>query len=304
MTQTTAPATDAAKQWDGWGTALKPAHEPIVLARKPFKGTVAANVLEHSTGAINVDGCRIGTNEVLLAGGKLKTNTGDTRQGAALGMYQDNTPNTFEQNPSGRFPANLILDPEAGVLLDQQSGECSSAGAYTKSQSTPQNDKMLFGSNIGPRVRDNNYAGQTGGASRFFYCAKASRRERNAGLDGMEEVTSREWRTGNVHSMHGGRVPDKISANHHPTVKPIALMRYLIKLVTPPGGLVCDPFTGSGTTLCAAVIDGYQYIGIDMTPEYIEIAKRRVAYWAEVGEAGLEYEPDPPPPDPSQTTLF
>lgn len=198
----TAPATDLAKQWQGWGTALKPAHEPAVLARKPLCGTVADNVTTWGVGAINVDATRVGTEGARNNGRKV-----DSAIYGKFGQTQ-----RVDYN-AGRWPANVILDEEAAPLL--------------------------------------------GEPSRFFYVAKASKAEREAGLESAD-----------------GR------ANHHPTVKPIALMRYLVRMVTPKGGVVLDPFTGSGSTGCAAVLEGNEFIGIDINPEYVEIAKKRIAYYA------------------------
>ena len=227
----TAPATDAAKRWHGWGTALKPAWEPIILARKPLTGTVAANVTQYGTGAINVDGCRIGTDTVRSSG----TTGMDARRFA-----QGTRPQDYEarQEPSvhtGRWPANVCLDEDA--------------------------------------------AGMLGEPSRFFYTAKVSRKEREAGLDGMPE------REGGIKNDSGrgfseGDPYKKITTtNHHPTVKPIALMRWLCRLVTPPNGLILDPFNGSGSTGCAAVLEGFRYIGCELEAEYVEIARCRIAYW-------------------------
>lgn len=185
----TAPATDAAKEWDGWGTALKPALEPITVARKPLVGTVAANVLAHRTGGINIDGCRVG-DEVLPAHER-----GVTRMGTFEGAEGNETPER-----TGRWPANLIHD----------------------------------GTGIG-----------VGEAARFFYCAKTSKADRGEG-------------------------------NTHPTVKPTDLMAYLCRLVTPPGGLVLDPFMGSGSTGKGALREGFTFIGCELSPEYIEIARTRL----------------------------
>lgn len=212
----TTPATDLAKQWQGWGTALKPAHEPAVLARKPLTGTVADNVTAWGVGALNVDGCRIGTE-------------------------------------GGRWPANVIFNEEAAQILDAQSGHSVSefggkSGTHFSAgnQGIPTPDRPRHGHS------------DSGGASRFFYVAKASKAEREAGLD----------------------APAGQRANIHTTVKPIALMRYLVRMVTPKGGIVLDPFTGSGSTGCAAVLEGCDFVGMDITPEYVEIAQKRIAYYA------------------------
>jgi len=196
FTDISAPTTPEAKQWEGWGTALKPALEPITVARKPFIGTVAENVLQHGTGAINVDGGRVGTNDDLNGGGY----SGGTPKTmfSGLGRLQ---PDEFVQ-PAGRWPANFIHDgsEEATDLL--------------------------------------------GTSARFFYCAKASKADRGE--------------------------------NHHPTVKPTDLMRYLCRLVTPPNGIVLDPFMGSGSTGKAAMLEGFAFVGIEREAEYIDIAKARI----------------------------
>lgn len=266
----TAPATPEAERWQGWGTALKPAYEPIIMARRPFQSTVAANVLQHGTGAINVDASRIATDDNLNGGAYAKNGTqrddGWGMQRAGAGDYEQ---------PAGRWPANVILDEAAAESLDAQSaGKMHGAGSARGGQGerTGRNDSMFAGDHEGNGAR----YGDTGGASRFFYCAKSSRRERNAGLDGMPERVTREWRTGNAPPNVSHRVPDKVAANHHPTVKPLALMRYLIQMVTPPEGIVLDPFAGSGSTLVAAAELGFQAIGIELSEEYAEIAARRV----------------------------
>lgn len=259
ITDLTTPATDAAKQWSGWGTALKPAHEPIVLARKPLVGTVAANVLEHGTGALNIDGCRVGSNP----GWSYPNGAGGN---TFHGQERRTDP---EASTAGRWPANIIFDEEAGAELDQQSE----------------------------------------GASRFFYCPKASRAERDAGLDDISVASKRvtdyahqvrECTTCGSRSNRNGRWPDcdhdnwewvpkKAEAhkggnprNIHPTVKPIALMRWLVRLITPPDGIVLDPFTGSGTTLAAATLEGVNAVGIELTDDYLPIIIGRCEHAAGV----------------------
>jgi len=283
----TAPATDAAKRWHGWGTALKPAWEPIILARKPLSGTVAANVTQYGTGAINVDGCRIGTEE----------DTSRPNGASALGQGAGWNAHANRQgvgggNPAGRWPANVCLDEDAAALLDAQSGE-RKAGVAVKRNGVTSNGVTGWGK-APPGTPDIGY-GDSGGASRFFYTAKVSRREREAGLDGMPE---RSGTYGQKRCAKCGRQAVNVSGtcqcenpewiagsevvksrNHHPTVKPIALMRWLCRLVTPQGGLVLDPFNGSGSTGCAAVLEGLRYLGCELEPEYVEIAQRRIAYW-------------------------
>jgi len=232
----TAPATDAAREWEGWGTALKPAWEPCVVARKPLTGTVAANVQEHGTGALNVDGCRIGTESV-------KVNTYDKRDPFGDSQVGNEYASKTTQ---GRWPANVALDEDAAAILDAQSGVTSSpAGMITQG-----GDHFSVGSEKRTRGSTFQGHGDTGGASRFFYTAKASRADRT-----------------------GGGVAD----NTHPTVKPTDLMRWLVRLVTPPGGVVLDPFAGSGSTLVAARAEGVRAVGIEREPEYADIITARLA---------------------------
>jgi hypothetical protein len=225
----TSPATDEAKQWQGWGTALKPASEHWILVRKPLsEKTVAKNVLKHGTGGINIDASRISV-------AKDDPNHRVPSQGNAgansifgVGGHDGNL------KPQGRFPANLVLDEVAAEMLDEQSGKCSGSRPHVYKNSQPREGRLIFGG----------YA-DSGGASRFFYVAKASKKDR--GED-----------------------------NKHPTVKSTKLMEYLIKLVTPPNGVVLDPFMGSGSTGKAAVGLGFKFIGIEKNEEYFEIAKRRI----------------------------
>jgi DNA modification methylase len=255
----TAPATDAAKQWQGWGTALKPAHEPIVVARKPLVGTVAANVQQHGTGALNIDGCRVGfasdddrataqsLAELRARGRRLgllgEPGQGNSLNAAVVGDTRDGT-EVVGTHAAGRWPANVITD----------------------------------GSIDAEWVR-------------YFYVAKASKAERNAGLDALP---LQEW-TGNYGAgiqdnrphMREGYVYESTTKNTHPTVKPLALMRYLVRLVTPPGGTVLEPFAGSGTTLAAAILEGFDVIGCELTDDYLPIIEGRIA-WAEE-----QMKPDP-----------
>lgn len=236
--------------WKGWGTALKPAHEPAVLARKPLCGTVADNVMTWGVGALNIDGCRI-------SGDPWHRNDngiGDPGMWAGLGQQHYR-----EQHSSGRWPANVIFDEAAAQVLDEQSGYAKSNGGIRNNKKVM--DMFLLGKN--PILALSPYH-DSGGASRFFYVAKASKAEREAGLDS-----------------------DSDRANHHPTVKPIELMRYLVRLVTPKGGTVLDPFMGSGSTGCAAMLEGIDFVGIDITPEYVEIARRRILHHANQNPMGL-----------------
>ena len=239
----TTPATPLAKKWNGWGTALKPAHEPIIMARKPLDGTVADNVERWGTGALNIDGCRIEYQSEKDFESAKGGDSGSTK----CNIFSANGKKQSEKiTPLGRFPANVILDEEAGALLDQQSGISKSrASGYNWEESNNDNPVHVI-----QNIKSGLHYDDKGGASRFFYVAKASRSERT----------------------HGGKVENK-----HPTVKPLKLMRYLCRLITPPGGTVLDPFAGSGTTLIAAVEEGFSVIGIEKEPEYCEIIRKRMA---------------------------
>jgi len=285
----TAPATDDARKWEGWGTALKPAHEPIVMARKPFTGTVAQNVLEHGTGAINIDGARIGL-----------ADWGQRPKRSPNGIYGNgkgtNSTTSEALTGQGRWPANVILThsiecgpkcmPDCPAReIDQQSGHLHAAGTRSKRP-----DDGPFKSGIKPLKKDENVINDSGGASRFYaqpewargdyltsiYTPKAGKKERNAGLDGMPERKGGSM-SGGAETREGKPTNHPVRANHHPTVKPVALMRYLIRLVTPPGGLVLDPFLGSGTTAVAAILEGYDWIGCEITAEYLPIIEARCA---------------------------
>ena len=387
------PASLEAKQWQGWGTALKPAHEPVVVARKPIIGTVAENTLEHGTGGLNIDGCRIGDTVETWPSSRSYPLRTKNNSGESYGSKNAEKQQTQEA-PNGRFPANVILDAEAGAILDEQSGDCkqeaSSGGAsrffkevnfsdqehtpivlarkpiegtvaenvlehgtgginikdcriggFTNTQPSGMNrwndfrhgdDKYpteetvnvqegRFPANVihdgsdvvlegfphtksgdgkphhvtresqSGSMSGKNYAGRTlntfgdeGSAARFFYCAKASTGERNEGLESLEPQTMGNHQS----SLEGGKMltgsgneRSNAKNNFHPTVKPIALMEYLCRMVTPKGGTVLDPFMGSGTTGIAATRLGFEFIGIEMTPEYIELAATRIAYWSD-----------------------
>lgn len=257
---------------------MKPGWEPVILARKPLVGTVAANVAAHGTGALNIDGCRIACDD------KTPFPVGDY---GPRGLYGKNGDRTDDPAKGGRWPANVALDEAAAAMLDEQSGERQSgsreAGCYGMMGFNGNGDKPM------PSIE-----GDSGGASRFFYTAKASRAEREAGL------TGRAKRAPAVESAHSvvclkcdrqrvnvsgactcaepewGRVTQKAVANTHPTVKPVDLMRWLVRLVTPLGGTVLDPFTGSGTTGIACAEEGCRFIGIEREAEYVAIAKARI----------------------------
>jgi hypothetical protein len=362
--------TRGSSPWEGWGTALKPAHEPIVLARKPLTGTVAANVQAHGTGALNVDGCRIGgstwdgdqrlcsscaegaaskqprstpgtkassaaslaepnssaragqspggiskadtscsvglsqaaQSDSLCEGSNLSTDgsgkplteqsltatlsttstgtssTTDSRTCSSCGAKT--TPSTMPTAASGRWPANVALDEEAAAMLDAQSGERPGMPLTTKRKGT-----SAKGYGIGQGMPDDagrspGY-GDSGGASRFFYVAKPSRAERDLGCEHLPpksggEATDREDGSIGTQNPRAGAGRTGGARNFHPTVKPIALMRWLCRLITPPGGVVLDPFTGSGTTGIAALAEGFSFFGVEQDPQYAEIAKARL----------------------------
>ena len=251
----------------GWGTALKPAHEPIVVARKPIVGTVAANVLAYGTGALNIDGCRVGTPDGFGGGRKGSSGFVDGYEGDG-----------FVASDAGRWPANVIHDGSdevlAGFPMTAPSRQGNPRGTFKKGMFA----NSEFNA-VGAEYNDE------GSAARFFYCAKASRAERNAGLDGLPvltggEATDRVDGSAGLSSPRAGAGRTGTSTNPHPTVKPLALMRYLIRLVTPPGGVVLDPFLGSGTTAVAAILEGFDWLGCEITEDYWPIIEARVA-WAQ-----------------------
>ena len=235
------PATDAARQWQGWGTALKPAWEPICVARKPLIGTVAANVLAHGTGAINIDGCRVGTETITTN----EKRPGDCVAGNApadiTGSHKWNGCDASQH--VGRWPANILHDGSDEVLaaFPRAPGQQGDLSGHAKERQSPNGcfGKMAPARDHAARVESDK------SASRFFYSPKASKSDRG-------------------------------TTNNHPTVKPTELMRYLCRLVTPPGGVVLDPFMGSGSTGKAAVQEGFQFIGCEMSPEYLAIATGRI----------------------------
>lgn len=266
----TAPVTAAAAAWHGWGTALKPGHEPVVLARKPLEGTVAANVLARGTGALNIDASRIGTPKNVPAS-PAKDRIGQNAKGDERGRTADTS--GFDPNV-GRWPANVLLDEAAAAELDAQSGTDRGCKG-TRSESTARNGVTDFSPRQGTLYTD------SGGASRFFYVAKPNRAERDRGCEHLPartggEATDRADGSAGVENPRAGAGRTGGARNYHPTVKPVALMRYLVRLVTPPGGTVLDPFTGSGTTGMASRLEGFQFVGIEREPDFFEIAKARI----------------------------
>jgi len=300
----TAPATDAAKQWDGWGTTLKPALEPIVLARKPLQGAVAKNVLEWGTGAMNIDGCRVEGEPIPIS--VSVTNRDRYRSSYDLGISYS----TGEYNSKGRFPTNFIHDGSDEVvgLFPESRPKNWQAGVYDGSdevlglfpESKSGNGKATTYEKKGgqwgkdKQIRNTNF-GDSDSAARFFkscpyeegegasfaYFPKASNKDRNEGLEGFEEkfragLAGADRDTETKLDDVSERFRTKPVANNHPTLKSTDLMRYLVRLVTPPGGTVLDPFMGSGSTGKACVYEGFDFIGIELDPEYVEIARARI----------------------------
>jgi site-specific DNA-methyltransferase (adenine-specific) len=276
----TIAATAAAKQWQGWGTALKPAHEPMVLARKPLIGTVANNVLTYGVGGLNIDGSRViadGENFDNLKSrpiGKLNTRRNDETDeefDARVGESPEQLAALAKLKELGRFPANFIHDGSDEVV-----GLFPNSKAPKPYGGEEYKETSMFG--IGGVNHGNEY-GDSGSAARFFYCAKASKRDRNEGLDGFEAKRDHDGRAdGGVGGDNPRIRTNNAKLNHHPTVKPTSLMQYLVRLVTPPNGIVLDPFMGSGSTGKACAYEGFEFIGIDQSAEYVEIAQARIDF--------------------------
>jgi DNA modification methylase len=271
----TAPATDAAKQWEGYGTALKPAHEPIVLARKPLIGTVAQNILEHGTGGLNIDGCRI-EGESWGSRPAIKL-TSKGKQGSGFGQtsWEPIEGQLNVDSGLGRWPANVIHDGSEEVTALFPDVGISSGGGMKDLQGG------LFQGTTSPNLTSHCGLGDSGSAARFFYTAKASQDDRNEGLEGLPmlsagDVTDRVDGSAGLNSPRAGAGRTSGSRNSHPTVKPTELMRYLCRLVTPPNGIVLDPFCGSGSTGKAAFLEHLRFIGIELSADYCEIAKLRI----------------------------
>ncbi len=268
------------------GTALKPAWEPICVARKPLIGTVEQNWKEHGTGALNIDACRISTDETLRAGaggipcrhdeatarrpGEVSADRTYTDAGGTNFAMQ---PGMRGGEPAGRWPANLIHDGSAEVVAQFPAQAGAAAPVTVRNGDKFRGTFGAFKGNIDEA--GSTFHADTGSAARFFYCAKATKEDRN---DGCQEIKAKQY------SHDGRETPienayqsnSSNSSNSHPTVKPTDLMRYLCRLVTPPGGLVLDPFMGSGSTGRAALLEGFRFIGIEREAEYIEIARARI----------------------------
>lgn len=322
--------SDEAKQWQGYGTALKPATEPICVARKPIEGTVAENILKYGTGGINLDGCRIDANWDTDKNFRVNGRTGNVPDTFFTGKDSNQT---YHHNTDGRFPTNVIFDPLMGDLLGEQTGVLSSGGGRKgedgkRNYLDNTNSVALSGARsstgkiyVDP-IRGEYTLGKVhndiGGASRYFYCAKASQDERNAGCEHLIKqqsgVANDKGRSFNgvclntnlrLQVCNCGNCKHDIDAqiqreNFHPTVKPISLIRYLQRLVTPKGGKILDPYAGSGTSGCAAAFEEISIVLMEMMPEYIPIIEARTAYWQKMAnrEKYIQQLKD------SQTTLF
>lgn len=286
---------DAIK-YEGWGTALKPATEPICVARKPLCGTVSQNMITHSTGGINIDRCRIPIDpEDVNQRPNGSINLSDGGKGSmfkAGGRNPEINGNTLDMD-KGRWPANVIFDDFGAEILDRHSGNLKSGSGVV----TRRADNLIFASGNNTEFKCH---GDSGGASRFFYCAKPSQEERNAGCASLTEekkfghsrfdkctncggyLLQGEDRRSKCSCDNPNRGDLHVSGNNHPTVKPIALMRWLQRLVTPVGGLTLDPFAGSGTSGCSAVFEGFDIVLLEAESDYLPIIEARTAYWQNV----------------------
>ncbi len=278
--------TEMAKLWDGWGTALKPAFEPIIVARKPFEGTLTANVVEHGVGGLNIDACRVGTSKAVPASPRRAP------QGAAYGdLGKDPGTGSGWDTEIGRWPANVVLacacegphDPDCPVaLLDAQSGALTSGkGAVKRAATAKGHQGIVYGKESRPEGTEMIGYDDSGGASRFFYTAKPAKSEKEAGLKHRtptqsHEITGRKKGSKGQHNPRAGVTGGRPRVNIHPTVKPRKLMQWLVTLTTPENGLVLDPFGGSGTTGMGALYAGMRAHLIEMSPEYVSLAADRL----------------------------
>lgn len=283
----TAPATNLAKKWEGWGTCLKPAYEPIIVARKPFKGSLVDNVIENGVGGLNIDECRVVNEHFEIKNGDYDNNPNQSCFGNVK-----RTPKEYD----GRFPANVILTYDE-TDFDEVCGSMpytKSNGGKTsmpdlrdvgkKSKESIGIDKLSFGQVENAKRKESDYIApsDSGSAARYFYCAKASKKDRDEGLDEFEKYTTTDGRNKPIDNPFlRGETERK---NTHPTVKPTELMQYLVRLVTPKGGTILDPFMGSGSTGKSVMYENkernadYKFIGIELTEEYLPIAEARINY--------------------------
>ena len=282
----TIPSTDLAKQWQGWGTALKPSFEPIIVARKPFKGSLVDNVIEYGVGGINIDECRVETNETI-------TNHARSEISANNHIFKNKSQETHQTNGQqfGRFPANTILTYDDTDYDEVCGGFPDTTSKRTIGKMHDIRKGSLVGSSKFLDVECEMGYNDNGSASRYFYCAKASKKDRDEGLEELENKPMYQANNehGNLGAFYvkkaGGEIGDvQLRKNTHPTVKPTELMQYLIRLVSPDGATILDPFNGSGSTGKAVMYENkernknYKYIGIELTEEYLPIAKARIEY--------------------------
>lgn len=280
--------SEEGKLWKGWGTCLKPAFEPVIVARKPFDGSLVDNVLKYGVGGLNIDECRIYTDDTLKHGGCLVQSPADDRKGKSLGMLKDGTENTFVQNPSGRFPANLILTYDESDY-DEVCGGFPIGGKNGSITKNYKINNQVYGEygycNTWEAYDD------SGSASRYFYCAKASKKDREDGcglLDenyfGASNQAKAEIARGNVDVEMKKFNKILVRKNIHPSVKPVDLMQYLVRLVAPKGATILDPFMGSGSTGKAVMFENrernadYKFIGVELSEEYLPIAEARIKF--------------------------
>ena len=266
--------TVGTSEWEGWGTALKPAHEPIVLARKALsENSIVANVLKHRTGGIHIDGCRI-------EGEKQTRNSNPVMNGGKYAQNENADRKKTTPDTKGRFPSNVMHDGSEEVLKIFPSTSKSAGGGGVKITG-----KNVYGKYNGREYDKTIGYGDEGSVARYFYCAKTSKAEKNKGLEGLPiKKTSSMAGRRDSHDMEGYSIDNDVTGrfvtekqNVHPTVKPVKLMRYLCRLITPKGGTVLDPFMGSGSTGIAAKDEGFEFIGIEREKEYFEIAERRIS---------------------------
>lgn len=272
----TAPASNEAKQWDGWGTALKPAWEPIIVARKPPEGSTVGNVLKHGVGGINIAACRVGTDIMFNHGGGVNHN--DRKYGGGTGIPAMERGHNIN---IGRWPANVIHDGSPAILREFAAfGEKPRGGSPDMLTGTFEKSGYsgVYGDAFNSKTPNGPIYSDTGTAARFFYCAKASKMDRDEGLTGEPGKYSHDGRATPIENAYQRNASEAI--NRHPTVKPTALMRWCVRLVTPPGGTVLDMYMGSGSTGKAAMLEGFKFIGIDLDMDgtYLPIATGRIIH--------------------------
>ncbi len=273
--------TETGREWEAWGSGLKPGWEPIVVARKPFKGSLGKNVMANKTGALNIDGCRLDSTPSVEYRERLQRFEAE-RSGRAGDVLD-----------IGRWPANVLIDEEAAAIIDESTGDLSTGEWPSARKSRKFKEGIYEGAFPGQQLGLSQRSANTGGASRFYYIAKPSREERDAGCEHLlakqRDGKRKAGKPGGDNPRNRGLQP---RGNYHPTVKPIALMRWLVRLVTPPGGHVVDCFAGSGTTGIACRYEMMEFTGIEREAEYVEIANRRIAATAPLLAEMLESAPD------------